>query len=260
VLNWTSSIGEEEAAATATLAESDESLSHITASTSTLPVCSTYEGVLDFSATSFASKDFSSLLQSTESLFASLHAPPPDIYQRISPYKTVLLNTAVAVTFATEYHNLPVRAMVEVRTMPWGVLYYTLTSAFKNRVTKGRMLQLRGMLSGLWKTEENLCNHEDYAFVRLTNQAHRLETIVAVFQDSVDLPDPIGGDEEFRRVLSVEWSSGCTELVSQTADHISWQHETSATSEGQMGVSAPLRWEAIENSSTYSVVSNTMQL
>lgn len=172
-LNWIPSSDEEEAVATATLADVDKPLLPIPSSTDSFldqctyervffPDQSAYEGVLDFNSTVSVEEDFSSLLQSTESLFTSLHTPPSKSCHRISPYKTILLDTAVATAFATEYYNPPIKATVKIKTMSWGALFYTLTHSLKHQLKQGQMLQFRGMLTSVWRAEENVCNHKDY--------------------------------------------------------------------------------------------------
>jgi hypothetical protein len=164
-----------------------------------------------------------------------------------------LLDTAVATAFATEYHNPPIKATVEIRTMSWGTLFYTLTNSLKHQLKQGQMLQFRGMLTGVWRAEENVCNHENYAFMKMTNQTHRLETLVAVLQDRVKFPVPVDNNEGCRQVLSLEWSTGCSGAISKPVEQVSWQNEMSMAPMESVGMIAQLRWEAIAVPNTYSV-------
>jgi hypothetical protein len=143
--------------------------------------------------------------------------------------------------------------MVEIRTMSWGTLFYTLTNSLKYRLKQGQMLQLRGMLTGIWRAEENVCNYEDHAFVKITNQSHHLETLVAVFQDRVNFPLPADEDEGRRQILSLEWSTGCSGAISQPTDPDGWQNATVTMPPESVGITTPLRWEAISIPNTYSV-------
>jgi hypothetical protein len=71
-----------------------------------------------------------------------------DLPQYISPYRTVTLQTHQGITFATKYKRPPVQANVEVRMMPWGVMYYTLTTSLWTLLRTGDTMTLRGMLVG----------------------------------------------------------------------------------------------------------------
>jgi hypothetical protein len=164
-----------------------------------------------------------------------------------------MLDTVPTTAFATEYHNPPIKATVEIRTMSWGTLFYTLTNSLKYRLKQGQMLRFRGMLTGLWRAEENVCNYEDHAFVKITNQSHRLETLIAVLQDRVNFPAPIDEDEGQRQILSLEWSTGCSGVISQPTTQVGWLNEVSTAPMESAKMTAPLRWEAISIPNTYSV-------
>jgi hypothetical protein len=171
-----------------------------------------------------------------------------DLPQYISPYRTVTLQMHQGLTFATEYKRPPVQANVEVRMMPWGVMYYTLTTSLRTPLRTGDTMTLRGMLSGFWEVEDSLCVREGYTFVQMKNQRHYLVTLIAVSQEMANLAAPLGNEEERHKVLTADWdirtydrSSG---LVADSASVL-----TAAEMTGTMSM---LRWEAIENPVTYA--------
>jgi hypothetical protein len=90
------------------------------------------------------------------------------------------------------------------------------------------------MLTGHWRAEENLCNREDYAFLRMTNQVHHLEALIAVFQGLADFLDPTSSNEH-QWELSNKWSTGFNGEAKRISDQISWQNETPANFVGTMG-------------------------
>ncbi|KAJ7919802.1 hypothetical protein B0H13DRAFT_1868216 [Mycena leptocephala] len=203
----------------------------------------------DFAETrSPAPAEFTALDYETSHLEAPSEPISLDLLQYISPYRTVTLQTYQGITFATEYKRPPVQANVEVRMMPWGVMYYTLTTSLRAPLRTGDTMTLRGMLVGFWEVEDSLCVREGYAFVQMKNQRHYLVALIAVSQEMANLAAPLGNEEERHKVLLADWdirtydrSSG---LVADGASVL-----TAAEMTGTMSM---LRWEAIENPVTYA--------
>jgi hypothetical protein len=132
--------------------------------------------------------------------------------------------------------------------MPWGMMYYTLTTSLRTLLRTGDTMTLHGMLVGFWEVEDSLCMREGYTFIQMKNQCHYLVTLIAVPQEMTNLAAPLGNEEECHKVLAADWdirtydrSSG---LVADGASVL-----TAAEMTGTMSM---IRWEAIENPVTYA--------
>ncbi|KAJ7865396.1 hypothetical protein B0H13DRAFT_2353007 [Mycena leptocephala] len=180
--------------------------------------------------------------------------PPPateELYQYVSPYRTTYTQTSSGVVFVIE-RTPPVNTAVEIRMMPWGVLYYTSTTPFRKPLRAGNMLKTRGMLTGLWEVDKNLYQHDDYAFLQIMNHELRLVALIAVFRELVDMLEPSGEEDERRNILTGGWD--IRQLEGKTyrqPNSVIQKHVTSA-----IGGQTALRWEAIESPVTYALQSS----